>query len=328
MSLSIPALERLLEYGASGIGSVAGPLLAPLKARRESQAKLITAECEARVIKIRAEAHSKARAVLLPDGTEGEVSLTLNEAISERIQFQEEKRQANVASILGHAAENLRDKTVFRTEPDHDWAARFFGEVQDVSSEEMQQLWGKVLAGQVEREGSTSLHTLQVLKNLDQTTARLFAKLCSMCVYLPAAMNPCLDARVPSLGGNAASNALSKYGLVFTSLNRLEEHGLIISDYNSWQDYRVTAGLKSGTMIVRWPFRFQRRNWVLLPASDGSPEKDIRLHGVSLTQAGRELSRVVEMEAAEQFSEDLRVFLHDKGWVMEKVTDTHESDLG
>ena len=52
-----------------------------------------------------------------------------------------------------------------------------------------------------------------------------------------------LDARVPSLGGNAAQNSLEAYGLGFGNLNVLNEHGLIIADYNSWFDDRKQASL-------------------------------------------------------------------------------------
>ena len=68
-----------------------------------------------------------------------------------------------------------------------------------------------------------------------------------------------LDARVPSLGDNAAKNALKDYGLDFSNLNVLNEHGLIISDYNSWHDIRACIGIASVRVppaLVR-PFSFQ-----------------------------------------------------------------------
>ena len=66
-------------------------------------------------------------------------------------------------------------------------------DIQDVSSEKFQLLWAKVLAGEVERPGSTSIRTLSILKNIDQATADLFRKFYSACVVLKD------DARVPSL---------------------------------------------------------------------------------------------------------------------------------
>ena len=66
MNLKIRALEKLLDYTASGIGSIAGPILATWKARREAEAKLIAAEGDANVLQIRADAQAKAREALLP----------------------------------------------------------------------------------------------------------------------------------------------------------------------------------------------------------------------------------------------------------------------
>ena len=38
VNVKVPALEKLLDYTASGIGAVAGPMLAPWKARKEAEA--------------------------------------------------------------------------------------------------------------------------------------------------------------------------------------------------------------------------------------------------------------------------------------------------
>ena len=136
----------------------------------------------------------------------------------------------------------------------------------------MQSLWPKVLTGEVQRPGSTSIQTLSILRNLDQATAQLFEKLCSACISLGPEANQFSDARVPSLGGDAAHNALEKYGLGFGNLNVLNEHGLVISDYNCWGDYRLCAGLFPSGLKRRsrrvFAFSFQGRNWVLLPTRE------------------------------------------------------------
>ena len=59
----IPGLNKLLEIAASGIGAVAGPFLAPWKARREGQARTAEAAAEARVLEIQAEAHVRGRRI-------------------------------------------------------------------------------------------------------------------------------------------------------------------------------------------------------------------------------------------------------------------------
>lgn len=248
--------------------------------------------------------------------------LDIANTVNQRIQFQERKRQINIASVVRQAASQLGDKEVANNEPDHDWTARFFSDVQDVSSEEMQTLWAKVLAGEVEWAGSTSIRTLGILKNLDQDTARLFRKFCSACVFLsPDGKTLMIDARVPSLGGHAASNSLEAYGLTFDTLNVLNEHGLIISDYNSWYDYKLSIGLKGDNppRLIRIPFRFQDRYWILIPTSERDLSKEFRLSGVALTRSGRELSAVVGLEPADEFSQDLSSFFQGEGFQMAEV---------
>ena len=321
MDLNLPAIEKLLDYAASGIGSVAGSVLAPWKARREAQAKQITAEGDATILQIQAEAQSKAREILVSRNTDVTGELDITDKVNQRIQFQEQKRQINIGSVVKEAASQLGDKRVANIEPDHDWTARFFNEVQDVSSEELQSLWAKVLAGEVERAGSTSVRSLGILKNLDQDTARLFSRFCSACMYMSFAENVIIDARIPSLGGNAGNNSLQKYGLNFSELNRLNEHGLIISDYNSWKDYRNAIGIAidKTPQLIRIPFSFQNRYWVLVPTSQHDWNKEFKLHGVALTKSGEELSRIVGLEPMEEFVRDLIKYFHNKNLQMTEV---------
>ena len=172
LNLNSRAIEKLIDYTASGVGAIAGPMLAPWRASREAKARLaaapldaqvrrIEAESEAGVLQIIARAQSEARQYVLQEGAEvqGRVGITRDD-ISQRIEFQERKRISNVSAVVQDAADELGDKEVPDHEPDSDWTARFFDSVQDVSSHDMQRLWGKVLAGEVESPGRTSLRTL------------------------------------------------------------------------------------------------------------------------------------------------------------------------
>ena len=322
LNLKIPAIEKLLDYTASGIGSVAGPMLASWRAGKEANAKLIAArgdveaqrilsEGQATTMEIIAAAQADARSKLVSQDSFVKGQLDLTNTVTQRVEFQEEKRQRNIDSVIRLAAAELESKDVEDHEPDHDWTARFFNDIQDVSSEEMQQLWGKVLAGEVERQGSTSIKTLGVLKNLDGRAAALFRTLCSLCVSISPDGNHFLDARVPSLGGNAGTNALDQYGLNFGNLNVLNEHGLIISDYNSWHDMQMSIGIQfadPAPHVLRIPFSFQRRHWLLNPLAQRKLGNEYRLSGVALTSTGQELSRIVELEAADKFVNNLIAF--------------------
>ncbi len=320
INLSVRAIEKLVDYTASGIGSTASFFFSRMVARRDADVRLIAAEGEveaqriltegrATSMQIIATAQAEARSKLISPQAALQGEVTIGELIGQRVQFQEEKRQANIGAVVAQAAQELGDREVQDHEIDHDWTARFFNDVQDVSSEEMQTLWAKVLAGEVERPGSTSIKTIGILKNLDKATAGLFRKLCSACVSIKADRSDFLDARIPFIRSYGDGNALRKYGLGFGNLNMLNEHGLIFSEYNSWYDIRMCIGspLPGPTpgQVLRIPFGFQGRYWILIPTSQSILGKEFRLSGVALTQSGRELSTIVGLEPMEEYAQDL-----------------------
>ena len=323
INLNIPAIEKLLDYTASGIGSIAGPYLAPWKARQEAKSKLIVAEGDATILTLQAKAQAQARDMLISQDTNVTGELTIANAVEQRIQFQEQKRQINIKSVVQQAADQLGDKKVTDSEPDHDWTARFFNEVQDVSSEEMQSLWAKVLAGEVQRPGSTSIRTLGILKNLDRNTAQLFRKFCSVCMFMTPDGKHIMDARVPSLGGNAGNNSLQSYGLGFDALNRLNETGLVIPDYNSWRDYSISIMNPVGESRLKQPlapFNFQGQLWALVRDGQRSPTKQFKVHGVAMTLSAIELSNVIELQPMESFYQALLKYFREHKLVMTKLT--------
>ena len=194
-NIKVPAIEKLLDYTASGIGAIAGPMLAPWKASREGKAKLISArkDAEARIIqaesegeslKIIAEAQSEAKELYID--TRNEESLRTVEIIrndiTQWIEFQERKRLANIKNVVSEAANMLTDKEIADHEPDPDWTARFFNCAQDVSLEDMQKIWAKILAGEVERPGKTSLRAMDTLRNMTRKDAELFEKIASFVI--------------------------------------------------------------------------------------------------------------------------------------------------
>ncbi len=175
INVRVPAIEKLLDYAASGIGAIAGPWLARRQARADADVMRIRAQAQADTISLIASEQAKARQSfeIVPTSVQGEIDI--GKEIQSRIAFQEEKRQSNIHSVVTKAAENLSDKEVQEHEVDDDWSARFFADVQDVSSAQMQQIWARILAGEVETPGRTSLRTLAILKNMTQRDAMLFS---------------------------------------------------------------------------------------------------------------------------------------------------------
>lgn len=81
------------------------------------------------------------------------------------------------ASAVEHVAGNASESPGEAAKPpDEDWMNAFMRFAEDASSERLQDLFGRILAGQVLRPGAFGLSTLRALSELDQTIADDFTK--------------------------------------------------------------------------------------------------------------------------------------------------------
>ncbi len=157
----------------------------------------------------------------------------------------------------------------------------------------MRTLFAKVLAGEIQQPSSFSIRTVKLLGELDAETAKVFRRLCSLAISLRVP-GQIFDARVYSLEGNAGSNALQDYGLGFGKLNLLQEHDLIISDYNSYMDYRGAVCTDGKTVPLGFYYRGQV--FGLIPPEGKSWNEPLKLNGVAFSHTGKQLSDIVEIE--------------------------------
>ena len=175
-------LTRLIEVVSKGAGAVSTPYLI----RR-------TADARAYEIKVIADAlkdvREKNQLPVIYDGGAIEVwqkpddktlildTQPIDQRIAGRLEYQERKRQDNIENVTAAAAAELSKETVVPDKhPDDDWITRFFSSAQDVSSQEMQELWGKILAGEIKKPGSYSLRTLDFVRNITKGEAQVLEK--------------------------------------------------------------------------------------------------------------------------------------------------------
>lgn len=93
--------------------------------------------------------------------------------------FQEIKKQQNIESVIRKSYTELEKMTDVSSDPvDQDWIVRFFNSVEDIGEEHMQEIWAKILAGEIRQPKSFSKRTLEVLKHLSKEEAQLFEKIC------------------------------------------------------------------------------------------------------------------------------------------------------
>ena len=111
---------------------------------------------------------------ILSRGSESVPLETTTDQTAQRLEYQERKRQCNLVSVVSQAAEDLGGEEVPDQEPDHDWIARYFEYVKDVTEKDVQELWAKILAGTVRSPGSVSLRTLSMLRDMSSIEAKTF----------------------------------------------------------------------------------------------------------------------------------------------------------
>ena len=128
-------LEKLMDVVSNAIGT----LYKPRQIVREATA-------EAKAESIKAIEQAKTQAMLNGDIEKVQYLETINE----RLVAKEIKRQKNIENVVTVAGNILQtEKTVSEEPVNEDWATRFFDIAQDVSDNEMQNLWGQILAGEI-----------------------------------------------------------------------------------------------------------------------------------------------------------------------------------
>lgn len=296
VNLKVPAIEKLLDYVASGIGAVGGPMLARWRARAKADAMRISAEGQADSIRLITAEQAKAKEKFVEGRLRIHSELAVGEEIQARLDFQEKKRQSNIASVVKMAADEVGEKEVENRLVDDDWAARFFGDVQDVTSEHMQRIWSKILAGEVETPGRTSLHTLAILKNMTQRDAELFERVTQFIF-------------TTSLFTGKNYDCIRGYP-AYESIIMLESYGLMTIATGLSHDFNLDSKV---TDIVRGK--------VVYRISGESATTKIRFPCFPLSPQGIELLNLTEPTINEDYLEEIAAFLKEEGnFKLEKST--------
>ncbi|WP_416670109.1 DUF2806 domain-containing protein [Egbenema bharatensis] len=172
-------LKRLIEVISEGAGAISHPYLI----RKNADAKAY----EIRVIsQAMAESHAllggmeyeDGKIKILPESQESSEQLSLPNRTENRRKYQELRKQQNIESICANSAELLiGESQVAEDKPESDWINRFFEIAENISAEELQYIWGKILAGEIQKPGSFSFRTLETLKNMSRQEAENFCKL-------------------------------------------------------------------------------------------------------------------------------------------------------
>jgi len=193
----------------------------------------------------------------------------LIEQSSDRSVFDSVRKEINVAKSILHAEEKIQGENssdIPDGKVNDDWIYRWRDYAGDVNSDEMQRLWGSVLAGEVKKPGTYSLRCLEFLRNLEQSEAKLIEIACERAVDGIVLLEPSLDGH-----------------LSFSQLLELDALGVISGV--SGGGVQRTLSSKDGTP---WTRIMMANDWCLF-ASHPDHNATAQMSGYLLTKLGDQM---------------------------------------
>lgn len=201
-------------------------------------------------------------------------------------------RTINLERILQQAekeSEGVPDDFVADSPVNADWISRWRENAQDVTDEQMQLLWARVLMNEVQKPGQFSLRTLDFLRSVSIEEATLIEKVCQLVIG---------DFFVFK-----AEEFLKARDLEFADLLSLQALG-ILSGVDAGLHWKIepTHGPKPNGFIYQdMGLRWQK------------VDKEVRVSCYVMSALGRQLAKLGTHKADLQYVRQLATFLGSKG---------------
>lgn len=228
--------------------------------------------------------------------------LNLAERAQRRLQMQRERQQHNLERVIAQALEYCPD-TVSNQEVDPDWFTQFCELTLDISNTSMQQLWAKILAGEIASPGKFALKTLHTLKRMSVKEAMALQQAAALSCRTRQDPTPRIYfgyIRRPSLwhfltGRSRAVLNLNQFGLSYPQILSLVDIGLLHS-----------SEIESGELTYGQQLHWQYQQTSLTGTISS---KNVVLQYYKYTASGAELLPLVTREPHQAYLDALKTLL-------------------
>lgn len=158
-------MGALIEINTDGLAKLGETICYSLGLTAYGRKKMANAESYAEIKQ--AETNTQVRLLML----KGE------EEVANYVLTKETRKMNNTKSVIEKATSHfVEGEKVSDESVNTDWTNRFFSIVEDISDKTLQDIWGRILAGEVKQPNSFSLRTLDLLRNVTKEEAELFVK--------------------------------------------------------------------------------------------------------------------------------------------------------
>ena len=242
---------------------------------------------------IRRVAQAKADAAITHAQSEIEIT-ELQQRAAARFVEEETMRQLNMESIAAKALDHIGPNAQAENMED-DWIRNFFDKCRNISDEQMQILWTRILAGEANSPGSFSRKAVNVLADFDKDSAEMFVKLLKFAWMINGQRTP--------LVFDVSNDLYRSNGLTLEVLVHLESLGLMQIAPIGFEKTNLPRALD-----VTYYGRLASINF---PESSNN---NLSTGIVLLTPAGYQIAAIVSSTPVEGFFE----FVYDK-WAGESL---------
>lgn len=226
--------------------------------------------------------------------------------------FKKIKNQKAIAEI---AMENAKQGTDFSEDSgvSEEWLERFMDSAGFVSSEEIQWIWGKILANEFEKPGSTPPNMIRILSEITPGLASAFRYICSMCIWImPLSDNGDIEGGFQKLfvPYNKNDEKFRECGVSFNVLNELETLGVI--RFESLAGY-ISKGITNDKVLICVGDK--------LDVIEGYQKGELPIGNVMFTSVGEALKSITDSVEISDYYEMVKKYMSDKGI---KFADEHD----
>lgn len=181
---------------------------------------------------------------------------------------------------------------------DFDWYVRFFTDVGNISDHDMQILWGRMLAGQIESGNKYSLRTMETLTNMTSSEARLYKDISGLVLHStsPDRYFFFIEDEFYTTGVN------EEYGLTDDVMNKLVDCNLV-----NLQVVQAFEDILSGQSV------FVNGDMAVLLERKTRKKKFSLYQSYPLTEAGVQILNLIDREPNYEYTKSVANYLLNKG---------------
>lgn len=238
---------------------------------------------------INAHGEAKAQAYLAKKKAQTDTEVEIlrlqgEEKVAQYVLARNKQKVENVEGIVLMAKQQFAPGEQVAEEPvEKDWMTRFLNIAEEISDKDLQDIWGRILAGEIKKPKSYSLRTLEVMRNMSKEEASLLMK---ASVFQVALDLICTE----------------PFALSLMEQISLEDIGVVCGE----ELVRTLTIPSSGTIS----FELNRKVRVNVYAPAGVK---LKFKGLKLTKAGQEIFTLIQEHDYDKFYKDLSNVIKESG---------------